>query len=446
MRRAWLAAFLMLIPFAAANSPWEWHQDFHETDATFDPETRLVNMTVTFRPSNFSSERNISVAASSDLGIAFSVTPDGFVSSRDEPIDFSITGVVPDDVLWGAYSFRVEVLAQEPNGGAPGTTYPVARLDPAYFDIAPPEGSNETVRPLEIIAEPNAQGELPVTIYIYNPSYVTRTYVVRGPEYLGYTPFEVPAESVSVWGTALRSRWQPQSLIVDAGAGRTTEVVVRHAGNPAPSASSPPGAEPTPSPSDLQPFDPVSKGQTLDGKGVSTPATFETTNRALATVAIAAGSIALCFVAVVRRWPLLGIALYSRLRRSTLLDAPVRDGILQVVRETPGVSASSVGRRLGLSHGQLDHHLKLLRKHGIVIARREGREIRLFAAGATMLPSDAAHERIRSFVGERPATITAIAEQLGCSKQTVHYHVRRMHAAGLVNVLLEGGRILVARA
>ncbi|HEX9816437.1 MAG TPA: hypothetical protein VGB18_05610, partial [Candidatus Thermoplasmatota archaeon] len=106
--------------------------------------------------------------------------------------------------------------------------------------------------------------------------------------------------------------------------------------------------------------------------------------------AYAAGAAggALLFGVFLYTWPMLkwrfaalAVPLYARLKKNEVLENPLRDDILAHVQETPGISASELGRRVECGWGTLVYHLTVLERMQLVSSAREGRHKRFFAQG-----------------------------------------------------------------
>lgn len=148
----------------------------------------------------------------------------------------------------------------------------------------------------------------------------------------------------------------------------------------------------------------------------------------VAAVAVAAASVAGVGVAL----GLLGVALYTRLTRSSVLDHPMRSRILDHLRRHPGEHFSALRGALGLPTGCLTHHLGVLERSGFVTSRADGHLRRLFVLGAQPPPPPAPRcaplaVRVAEFVAARPdASPTEVARAVGASRQAVTYHLKRV--------------------
>lgn len=169
----------------------------------------------------------------------------------------------------------------------------------------------------------------------------------------------------------------------------------------------------------------------------------------------AAGGVALVGVAAYV-WPFfkwhstrfLLFPLYARLKKEDVLENPIRDDILQVVADQPGISASELGRRLECGWGTLVYHLTVLERLQLVSSTREGRHKRFFVQGrinysdkgAVALLANPAARTILDAVRSRPGIIQKeLSDRLGLSPGTIAWHIDRLTGQGLV-VREEDGR------
>jgi predicted transcriptional regulator len=141
------------------------------------------------------------------------------------------------------------------------------------------------------------------------------------------------------------------------------------------------------------------------------------------------------------RFALLGAPLYARLKKDEVLENPLRDDILAHVQETPGISASELGRRVECGWGTLVYHLTVLERMHLVSSAREGRHKRFFAQGrinysdkgAVGLLANPAARTILDAIRTAPGSIQKdLSERLNLSPGTVAWHVERLAAEGLV--------------
>jgi predicted transcriptional regulator len=142
-------------------------------------------------------------------------------------------------------------------------------------------------------------------------------------------------------------------------------------------------------------------------------------------------------------------ALFTRLERGALLEHPVRSRIHDAVQAEPGIHYQELSRRVGVAQGTLRHHLAALERGGVLRAVKGPRHTCYFAAGTTdrhtltaapLLRSDGAR-RVLLHAHAAPGLGTnELAAALGMSASTVHTHLKRLEAAGVVAGGDEAGR------
>ncbi|QKY21527.1 helix-turn-helix domain-containing protein [Halolamina sp. CBA1230] len=118
----------------------------------------------------------------------------------------------------------------------------------------------------------------------------------------------------------------------------------------------------------------------------------------------------------------------------------VRDRLLEHVRDHPGRHASALGRELDLATGQLQYHLRRLRREDRVVADDRYGRTHYFPPGYDERDRErialARRETARAILaallsGETPAA--DLADRLGIARSTLSYHVDRLSEAGLVD-------------
>ena len=118
----------------------------------------------------------------------------------------------------------------------------------------------------------------------------------------------------------------------------------------------------------------------------------------------------------------------------------VRERLLEHVRDHPGRHASALGRELDLATGQLQYHLRRLRREDRVVADEQYGRTHYFPPGYDERERErialARRETARAILaallaGETPAT--DLAERLDVARSTLSYHVDRLRGAALVD-------------
>jgi len=137
------------------------------------------------------------------------------------------------------------------------------------------------------------------------------------------------------------------------------------------------------------------------------------------------------------------LPLYSRLRRATLLDNPVRARLYDAVRRDPGIHRAALIEYAGVGVGATTRHLRQLAAHRYLVEIRDGGFVRYYAAGE--VPPDVARREgvLRAgsqravydlYAREPHVTLREAGARLGMSAPSVHRAKRRLEEEGLLPV------------
>lgn len=171
----------------------------------------------------------------------------------------------------------------------------------------------------------------------------------------------------------------------------------------------------------------------------------------LPTGPVAAGVGAAAFIASVLYyvWPALktgGLGLFSRIRGEELLDNPIRARMMQAIEAQPGLHHQDLVRLVGKGNGTVEHHLAKLVQAGRVVRHKsagyacyfvKGQVDRRVMAAAPVLKSKVARALLETARLHPGSSLAAVARAEGVAVPTVHYHLRRLQAAGLIR--FDGG-------
>ena len=161
------------------------------------------------------------------------------------------------------------------------------------------------------------------------------------------------------------------------------------------------------------------------------------------------GALALALGALYWAWPAVkagGLGLFSRHTQATVLEHPQRARLVQVVEAQPGIHFKELQRTTGLGNGALAHHTQVLVRHGRLRRIANGGYTcffpavpdRALEARAFVLKSDGARRVLAAIQATPGRSNLDVAGLTGLDPGTVHYHVRRLAEAGLVNVRRDG--------
>ncbi len=135
------------------------------------------------------------------------------------------------------------------------------------------------------------------------------------------------------------------------------------------------------------------------------------------------------------------IAGYAKIGKEDVLNNPVRDGILQLIRGTPGIHASDIARQANAGWGTIVYHLSVLEKNKMITSLVDGRHKRFFPAdtvdyskrGQLAALMNANTKAIYEMIEGQPGIIQGeLAGRTGLTIPTVIWHLQRLEQAGLV--------------
>ncbi len=128
---------------------------------------------------------------------------------------------------------------------------------------------------------------------------------------------------------------------------------------------------------------------------------------------------------------------------SGALDLESRRRMFDFIRSRPGTYMREMERELEMQVGMLTYHLRVLTDAGMVRTEQEGNHIRYFPSDGFVLTDRKVLSYLRNH-STRAILMHALdrgsigfgelVELTGVSKSTLSYHLKRMHAAGLIVV------------
>ena len=142
----------------------------------------------------------------------------------------------------------------------------------------------------------------------------------------------------------------------------------------------------------------------------------------------------------------LGAMLYSRFHnRREVLQSEMRSRLVEIVRQNPGICVADAARELGIVWNAAQHHVKMLKRLGILRTEAEGRRKGLYLAG-----SNTPQEDIPKWIHSNPVShaifsaIKASPEGIGrddvrqllpeTPERTRNYHIQRLLGAGAISL------------
>lgn len=148
-----------------------------------------------------------------------------------------------------------------------------------------------------------------------------------------------------------------------------------------------------------------------------------------------------------------GMAGFTRIEDSALLEHPLRARVFQVIQENPGIHASELSRQVGAGWGTIVHHLDKLEKGRLVTARRVNNQKCFFEDGGKVSRQDMAiagavrgdsASLITAYVTAHPMTSQkAMAVEIGISPALASFHVKKLAGLGVLEKVRRGKETLL---
>lgn len=140
---------------------------------------------------------------------------------------------------------------------------------------------------------------------------------------------------------------------------------------------------------------------------------------------------------------LFSLPLYSKLHRHDILKQGNRLSVYEFILQNPGTNVSTLYKRLDIGYGTLVHHLTMLERSGLIHSRKEAGKRMFISTGQDWGPARAVatieglspiQRRILDHLKDHgPRAQWQMETELGLSKQTVSYSIRRLEDSGLVH-------------
>lgn len=121
-----------------------------------------------------------------------------------------------------------------------------------------------------------------------------------------------------------------------------------------------------------------------------------------------------------------------------VLDSEPRRRLLRLVRKSPGIRVSDLQLDADMSAGSFYHHLRHLRRVGLLETRAEGAATRAYPAGSEApaepgpLGSGTARDVARAVLKRPGCTSAEISARVGIAPRTARLHLQALRKAGLV--------------
>ncbi len=139
-----------------------------------------------------------------------------------------------------------------------------------------------------------------------------------------------------------------------------------------------------------------------------------------------------------------------------LLELRARRRIFDHVKTFPGLHLRELARQVDLDPNHVRYHVRYLEQHGLVSGIREGGYVRYFPrvvgpvgyqdvlsprekAALAVLRRPAPLRIVLVLLDRETASVGALAAEINLAHSTVNYHLRRMAAAGVVELRRNAG-------
>lgn len=127
--------------------------------------------------------------------------------------------------------------------------------------------------------------------------------------------------------------------------------------------------------------------------------------------------------------------LANRIDPPRVLRTPLRREIFEHVRTRPGITATQLAGLAGVDRKTVTHHTRILQAVKLVDAQRDGRAVRFFLPGTTLpieFASGIAADILRALLDRPHRSQTEMADDLGVSRATVQWHLRKLSDRGFL--------------
>lgn len=164
----------------------------------------------------------------------------------------------------------------------------------------------------------------------------------------------------------------------------------------------------------------------------------------------AAATASLLMLLAVYLFPLVqqgAIGLYSKLVKNQLLDHALRDQLIALIRENPGISPPALKHLTDAGWSTIIYHLSVLRDNNLVTSVRQGRHRRYFLVGAinqsqlaeTALLKNERTRQVFELVRAQPGCDrSTLARLTGLAVTPVVWHLERLQSQNLIRVEKRG--------
>ena len=133
---------------------------------------------------------------------------------------------------------------------------------------------------------------------------------------------------------------------------------------------------------------------------------------------------------------IVGIAAYTKIKRSKLLEQKRREQIFKYVNENPGEHFRAIQRALDLEIGTVSHHINKLESEEFIKSRQDGQYRRFYPMDSKIdvkLILSQLQQNILNWIKNNPGiSQKTIAIQMGMEHKLINYHLKILKNAGFI--------------
>lgn len=147
----------------------------------------------------------------------------------------------------------------------------------------------------------------------------------------------------------------------------------------------------------------------------------------------------------------------TRRARRQLPPNSIREQIMDLIRNRPGITVTEIRSIQDFAWGTLDYHLKAMQFRGLIVRMKVGRRCLVYlpeaahevskvsVARAAILRGDSARRIYDDITAHPNTTAREIESRTGLSYRAICYHVQRLTEAGLVESARSRGGTIRAK-
>ncbi|MGA1820675.1 MAG: helix-turn-helix domain-containing protein [Thermoplasmatota archaeon] len=143
---------------------------------------------------------------------------------------------------------------------------------------------------------------------------------------------------------------------------------------------------------------------------------------------------------------MVGIGIYSKIKKDRLMDHETRQRIVDFLRENPGAYYSQMRKELDLAHGVLTHHLNILEQQELLFSKQDRSYRRFYLDGMhrkgpiVVGKQKEVLEMVRRYPG---SSQSEIGRRLDMGRMIVSYHINQLEELGLIFKIKHGRENLI---